>query len=1535
MKLRIFCFLILFTFISYGQVTESFESWVDASYGATVTTTLASGQWSNNNSLLGSPSRTGSKSVRFNDDSGANEFLRYLGLDGNGKDNGIGDISFWYRHWDADGSNVSFQVQYSTDNGSNWINIGSVVNVTSTTYMQFSQTVNYNGDDILIQVISITDEERLSIDDFEITDYVIVTPEPEINITGNTLDIANNDTTPQTGDFTDFGQQDVASGSQVYSFVIENNGTMPLLLNGSPIVDIIGANPGDFTVTQPIITTIGVGLNTSFDITFNPLAVGTRTATVSIDNTDSDESPYLFDIIGEGTTPCIAPTNQATNLVFGTITSSSIDGSFTATTADNYLIIQSTSPSLSSTPIDGITYNPGDSLGGGTVIQSGATTSFTASGLSSTTTYYYFVFTYNNTNCIGGNTYNTTSPLINNETTLTGPCLAEDFTDTTFQPTGWLATGVNRSTSATDYNSAPAASIFNSNNGSLTTSEVTYPTNLTFYLGRTGNTSGKTLNINISTTSQTGPFTTVEVFNHSNVPSDSYSQYTVNLSAYTTNANVWIQFKKVSSTTSPWRLDDIEVNCGTACTSTQTITAFAPISGPSGTEITINGTGFTAGTTVDIGSESATIISQTATTIIAEIPTGASTNVITLTESGCALNSSSAFTVLTESGSCTSGPSFTDIFISEVTDASSGSLSYIEIYNGTGASIDLAANNYALRFKNNGGLETDLALTGVLNSGDSFIFATSVGAGCAAVPGADGSYADQTEVFSGVNNNDCISLLKNTIIIDVWGICDGSTWINALGLGGEGYDFQRKSTATAPNTTFNSSDWTIIDYDSCDDNYTDIETYDGSSTFPNVTLQPADVNTCSTSANFSITAIAGNSGTLSYQWYFNDGSSSTWTIANSTNLPLVTVSGETSINLQLTGSVSAYSGYQFYCLVTEDGTCSSASDASQLKSDSTTWDGFTWDNGTPTNSILAILDANYNTVTNGSIVACSLVINSSYILTVANNSYIQITNDIVNNGQLIVNDFGSVVQVDDAGTYTDSGSAAANPTIVEKSTAPTSAWYEYTFWSSPVQSATLSEALPLSSIYRRFWLKAQNYQDSFYETNNDNTQTAGAGIDNVDDNANAWQAGGNGMIMAPGMGFVATLSPGTFSGQGTYAHEFKDDLNTGTITTPVYRNDAELNDTNWNLVGNPYPSAINVDAFLTENRFDLNASGRIEGAVYIWSHSLPPSATVNGNYVLNFDVNDYAAINGSGEAAGGDNNGDNVVDALDIPNRFIPSCQSFLVTYSNTPASTSGNVTFTNSMRETGDNDQFFRNNSESVPNKFWLNLSNDFGLYNQILVSYVDGATNGNDGSYFDAKRHSIVMASMALYSTSNENELADKFLIQGRNPETLTLDEVVNLGYRSTIDAPTIYKFSLDKFQGDFLNTTNIYIKDKYTNQILNLKDEDYAFTSETGEFTDRFEIVFKSPQDNPIDTITETPTGNLTVFETNNNILSTNTNSDLKIESMTIFDTLGKLLFNKDSINSDTFNLNISDFSSAMYLVQIKLSNNKTTTKKIIKR
>lgn len=140
-----------------------------------------------------------------------------------------------------------------------------------------------------------------------------------------------------------------------------------------------------------------------------------------------------------------------------------------------------------------------------------------------------------------------------------GSVLTEGFENVTFPPTGWITTGWARSTTAGDFLNGAAAAVGNSNSGTLTTSAVTNPTSMTFYLGRSSNATAKTLTIEVSTTSQTTGFTTVATYDHSNVTASTYNQYTVDLSAYSSFSTVYIRFNKSSSTTSPWRLDDVAV----------------------------------------------------------------------------------------------------------------------------------------------------------------------------------------------------------------------------------------------------------------------------------------------------------------------------------------------------------------------------------------------------------------------------------------------------------------------------------------------------------------------------------------------------------------------------------------------------------------------------------------------------------------------------------------------------------------------------------------------------------------------------------------------------------------------------------------------------------------------------------------------------------------------------------------------------------------------------------------------------------------
>ncbi len=107
----------------------------------------------------------------------------------------------------------------------------------------------------------------------------------------------------------------------------------------------------------------------------------------------------------------------------------------------------------------------------------------------------------------------------------------------------------------------------------------------------------------------------------------------------------------------------------------------------------------------------------------------------------------------------------TDIFISEYVEGSSNNKG-LEIYNGTGASIDLAAGNYVVQFYFNGSASAGhtIALSGNVADGDVFVVADS----SAVFAGS----ADQTQGGAWFNGDDAVVLKKggaSGTILDVIG----------------------------------------------------------------------------------------------------------------------------------------------------------------------------------------------------------------------------------------------------------------------------------------------------------------------------------------------------------------------------------------------------------------------------------------------------------------------------------------------------------------------------------------------------------------------------------------------------------------------------------------------------------------------------------------------------------------------------------------------------------------------------------------------
>ncbi len=136
----------------------------------------------------------------------------------------------------------------------------------------------------------------------------------------------------------------------------------------------------------------------------------------------------------------------------------------------------------------------------------------------------------------------------------------------------------------------------------------------------------------------------------------------------------------------------------------------------------------------------------------------------------------------------------TELFFSEYIEGTSNNKA-LEIYNGTGAAVDLAAGGYNIQMFFNGSATSTLTitLTGTVAAGDVYVVAHS-----SAVADIL-AQADQTNGAGWFNGDDAVALFKDTATVDVigqigydpgseWGTGDVSTQDNTL---------RRKSTICA------------------------------------------------------------------------------------------------------------------------------------------------------------------------------------------------------------------------------------------------------------------------------------------------------------------------------------------------------------------------------------------------------------------------------------------------------------------------------------------------------------------------------------------------------------------------------------------------------------------------------------------------------------------------------------------------------------------------------------------------------------------
>ena len=250
-----------------------------------------------------------------------------------------------------------------------------------------------------------------------------------------------------------------------------------------------------------------------------------------------------------------------------------------------------------------------------------------------------------------------------------------------------------------------------------------------------------------------------------------------------------------------------------------------------------------------------------------------------------------------------------------------------------------------------------------------------------------------------------------------------------------------------------------------------------------------------------------------------------------------------------------------------------------------------------------------------------------------------------------------------------------------------------------------------------------------------------------------------------------------------------------------------------------------------------------------------------------------------------------------------------------------------NSLSKTNVETQFFADNSNLKTAKstlferhrVWLNMTNDGGAFKQILIGYVQGATNGLDSDFdgvsLDANPY------IDFYSINSGTNL----VIQGR-ALPFSDDDQVPLGYRSAITGD--FTIAIDEVDGLLLNKA-IFLEDKHTNMIHDLSADSYTFTTKAGIFKDRFVLRYRNQTLSNYDF--DKTNSQVSVWIANKNI---NVSSESKnIKKIFVYTMSGNLIYTDHSVlNNESVITNIKS-NNEVLLLKIVLSDNQIETKKII--
>jgi hypothetical protein len=414
---------------------------------------------------------------------------------------------------------------------------------------------------------------------------------------------------------------------------------------------------------------------------------------------------------------------------------------------------------------------------------------------------------------------------------------------------------------------------------------------------------------------------------------------------------------------------------------------------------------------------------------------------------------------------------------------------------------------------------------------------------------------------------------------------------------------------------------------------------------------------------------------------------------------------------------------------------------------------------------------------------------------------------------------------------------------------------------------------------------------------------------------------GEGFTMKGSSGTDATTVNGVANNSNgkQQRYDFRGKPNDGTIEITV-------KPLEWTLTGNPYPSAIDMRAFLLA---ELNCSG----VAYFWeqdkmvnSHYLADYKGGYGTYAGGADEYipaPFYSYDGAGNQIAGTAGSSGGV----YERRYAPIGQGFMI---EGKVLATGNVQMKNIYRRfikegnTSGTSVFEkkRNNKITSPistrPKIRFNTFLDNGPTSQMLLLFDPESTDGVDRA-MDAVSPNDGPANN--YFVLDDNE----YIIQVM---PFDINKKIPVGFRNYAQAN--YKITVNEML-NIPEVTNVYLHDKTTDLYHDIKNSVYDLTLPTGTYNTRFEITFK----NGTLGVKDIESQRFLVQQDNGNKnLKINNPSQIELANCSLYDVVGRLVFSKDKLGADTsYTFPTANLSNGIYIVKLTTNDKTEKGQKII--